>query len=241
MDWTIVGLILLQKKYVGVSNIMKYLIYLYIADFENTVTSNKQAALSALDEVDSINALIDQAVSATNEAKNAMQGADTHAQLSLNVSRDAEKIAKEASEKASIIREKAAESKDSASELSSATQSLSVKLDQTKSRLEQKEEIAANDDNSASDALEKANRAQIKAQEASMKVEKAKKELEDISAILSTVQDPGNIISTMHFFSLIIFEYLCTYAKMQLIIIPLQKNQTSNGNFLHFTSFFGGK
>ena len=192
MDWTIVGLILLQKKYVGVSNIMKYLIYLYIADFENTVTSNKQAALSALDEVDSINALIDQAVSATNEAKNAMQGADTHAQLSLNVSRDAEKIAKEASEKASIIREKAAESKDSASELSSATQSLSVKLDQTKSRLEQKEEIAANDDNSASDALEKANRAQIKAQEASMKVEKAKKELEDISAILSTVQDPGN-------------------------------------------------
>merc|ERR1712113_766951 len=68
--------------------------------------------------------------------------------------------------------------------------SLSVKLDQTKSRLEQKEEIAANDDNSASDALEKANRAQIKAQEASMKVEKAKKELEDISAILSTVQDP---------------------------------------------------
>lgn len=40
-------------------------------------------------------------------------------------------------------------------------------------------------------ALSKANQAQIKAKDATMKVEQARKELEDIAAILSTVEEPG--------------------------------------------------
>jgi hypothetical protein len=40
-------------------------------------------------------------------------------------------------------------------------------------------------------ALSKANLAQNKAKEASQKVQEAKKELDDIAAILSTVQEPG--------------------------------------------------
>ena len=40
-------------------------------------------------------------------------------------------------------------------------------------------------------ALSKANQAQNKAKEASTKVMEAKKELDDIAAILSTVQEPG--------------------------------------------------
>ena len=40
-------------------------------------------------------------------------------------------------------------------------------------------------------ALSKANQAQNKAKEASQKVQEAKKELDDIAAILSTVQEPG--------------------------------------------------
>ena len=40
-------------------------------------------------------------------------------------------------------------------------------------------------------ALSKANQAQIKSKEATRKVEQAKKELEDIAAILATVQEPG--------------------------------------------------
>ena len=40
-------------------------------------------------------------------------------------------------------------------------------------------------------ALEKANQAQNKAREASKKVNEAKKELDDIAAILLTVQEPG--------------------------------------------------
>lgn len=40
-------------------------------------------------------------------------------------------------------------------------------------------------------ALSKANQAQNKAKDATRKVEQAKKELEDIAAILATVQEPG--------------------------------------------------
>ena len=53
------------------------------------------------------------------------------------------------------------------------------------------DDIAANDEVSALSALEKANQAQTKAKDASEKVAKAKQELEEISAILSTVQEPG--------------------------------------------------
>ena len=70
-------------------------------------------------------------------------------------------------------------------------------MDETKTRLSTKEEIAATDGNSAVNALEKANQAQNKAKEASLKVEKAKKELEEIYAILSTVQEPGKNLSTV--------------------------------------------
>ena len=67
-------------------------------------------------------------------------------------------------------------------------------MDETKSRLTTKADIAANDEVSALSALEKANQAQTKAKDASEKVEKAKQELEEISAILSTVQEPGELI-----------------------------------------------
>merc|ERR1739844_457841 len=67
---------------------------------------------------------------------------------------------------------------------------LTNKLDETKSRLTTKADIAANDEVSALSALEKANQAQTKAKDASEKVEKAKTELEEISAILSMVQEP---------------------------------------------------
>ena len=55
----------------------------------------------------------------------------------------------------------------------------------------EKEGVAASDGASALTALEKANQAQNKAREASKKVNEAKKELDDIAAILLTVQEPG--------------------------------------------------
>ena len=162
-----------------------------LADFENTVNANREAALKALEDVSKIDAIIDEASAKTTSAKEAMQGADSSANLALSVAKDAEKIAQDASEKAGIIKEKATESRESAADLSAATNSLTDKLRETKGRLATKEEIAANDGESAHNALEKANQAQQKAKEAAEKVERAKAELEEISAILATVQEPG--------------------------------------------------
>merc|ERR1711997_1241182 len=82
------------------------------------------------------------------------------------------------------------ESKRLAAELAEAANSLTAKLSDTKGRLSDKEGVAASDGASALRALEKANQAQNKAREASQKVNEAKKELDDIAAILSTVQEP---------------------------------------------------
>ena len=61
-------------------------------------------------EVDRINEIIQQAKEKTDQAREAMTGADTSAQLALNVALEGEKIVEESSEKASIIKEKAVES-----------------------------------------------------------------------------------------------------------------------------------
>merc|ERR1711997_1044914 len=84
----------------------------------------------------------------------------------------------------------ATESKRLAAELAEAANSLTAKLTDTKGRLSDKEGVAASDGTSALTALEKANQAQNKAREASRKVNEAKKELDDIAAILLTVQEP---------------------------------------------------
>merc|ERR1711997_191314 len=84
----------------------------------------------------------------------------------------------------------ATESKRVHGELAEAANSLTAKLSDTKGRLGQKEAVAASDGTSALTALEKANQAQNKAREASKKVNEAKKELDDIAAILLTVQEP---------------------------------------------------
>ena len=104
---------------------------------------------------------------------------------------EAETISKEASEVAETISVEATQSKELAAELSEAANSLTVKLSDTTQRLAQKEGVAASDGTSALTALQKANQAQEKARDASRKVNEAKKELDDIAAILLTVQEPG--------------------------------------------------
>merc|ERR1712113_795092 len=119
-----------------------------------------------------------------------MQGADTSANLALTVALNAETISKEASEVAETVSVEATESRQLSKELSDAASSLTNKLSETKERLGEKEGVAASDGASALTALEKANQAQNKAREASKKVNEAKKELDDIAAILLTVQEP---------------------------------------------------
>ena len=121
-----------------------------------------------------------------------IKGADTSANLALTVALNAETISKEASEVAETVSLEATESRQLSRELSDAASSLTDKLSETKERLGEKEGVAALDGASALTALEKANQAQNKARDASRKVNEAKKELDDIAAILLTVQEPGN-------------------------------------------------
>ena len=121
-----------------------------------------------------------------------IKGADTSANLALTVALNAETISKEASEVAETVSLEATESRQLSRELSDAASSLTDKLSETKERLGEKEGVAASDGASALTALEKANQAQNKARDASRKVNEAKKELDDIAAILLTVQEPGN-------------------------------------------------
>ena len=71
----------------------------FFSDFENTVNANKEAAERALNEVDRINEIIQQAKEKTDQAREAMTGADTSAQLALNVALEGEKVVKDPSQK----------------------------------------------------------------------------------------------------------------------------------------------
>merc|ERR1719414_2634568 len=119
-----------------------------------------------------------------------MNDADTSAGLALTVALDAQKIAEEASAKAAVIGADSATSLEQADALAGDARGLADKLTETKGQVAQKEEVAKEDGESALQALSKANQAQIKSKEATRKVEQAKKELEDIAAILATVQEP---------------------------------------------------
>merc|ERR1712156_935240 len=151
-----------------------------LQDFDQTFLDSKTKAEEALRTVDDIDEMVRIAYAKTQEAMTAMQGADTSANLALTVALNAETISKEASEVAETVSVEATESRQLSKELSDAASSLTNKLSETKDRLGEKEGVAASDGASALTALEKANQAQ----------NKAKKELDDIAAILLTVQEP---------------------------------------------------
>merc|ERR1712008_329442 len=60
-------------------------------DFENTVNANREAAERALIEFDRINEIIQQAKEKPVQARDAMTGADTSANLALTVALEGEK------------------------------------------------------------------------------------------------------------------------------------------------------
>merc|ERR1719229_1365398 len=115
--------------------------------------------------------MIRQAGEKTRQAAQAMNGADSSANPA-------------------VIGADSATALEQADALAGDARGLADKLTETKGQVAQKEEVAKEDGESALQALSKANQAQIKSKEATRKVEQAKKELEDIAAILATVQEP---------------------------------------------------
>jgi len=162
-----------------------------LKDFENRVNSNKDAAEQSLKEIDSIAATIQEATEKTEQAGRHLSDAESNSHLAFDMARTSKGIAEKASEKAKTIVRESAEIRESAQQLRSASESLKQKLTETEDMVGQKNLTATNDAKMANEALKEANQAQTQAQEASTKVAQAKKELEEIAAILQTVEEPG--------------------------------------------------
>merc|ERR1711971_1417394 len=145
-------------------------------DFQNRVNNNKEAAQKSLEDVEEIRKIINLAKEKTKTASEALDGADDESHLAFAVAKDAKEIAEQASEKAIKLKQDA--------------EGLNKKLEETTVIVVEKEKTAAQDAEHAKEALKEANQAQTQSQEASNKVAQAKKELEDIAAILSTVEEP---------------------------------------------------
>ena len=73
----------------------------------------------------------------------------------------------------------------------SDAENLRDKLEETTAAVQQKNVTANQDAKLAKEALREANQAQTQARDASTKVAQAKRELEEIAAILQTVEEPG--------------------------------------------------
>lgn len=159
-------------------------------DFQNRVNNNKDAAERSLMEVEKIRESINLANTKTEQARADLKGADDESHLAFAVAKDAKEIAELASEKATTIVAESTETKDNAVNLKQDAEALKEKLEATTMIVEDKERTAAQDAEHAKEALKEANQAQTQSQEASNKVAQAKKELEDIAAILSTVEEP---------------------------------------------------
>ena len=65
---------------------------LVVSDFESTVNENREAAMAALKNVEDIEKKIGLASTKTRESFDAMNGADTSANLALTVARDAQQV-----------------------------------------------------------------------------------------------------------------------------------------------------
>ena len=64
----------------------------HFPDFESTVNENRDSATEALQNVDDIEKKIGLAAAKTRESFDAMNGADTSANLALTVARDAQQV-----------------------------------------------------------------------------------------------------------------------------------------------------
>jgi len=161
-----------------------------LRNFENRVNNNKDAATDALTRIQDIERMIATARDKTEQSGKQLDNAETNAQLALSISKDSKEIAEGASEKAREIVDSSSKTSMSATKLKSDAENLKEKLSETYNVIEEKNQTSTRDSSLAKEALREANQAQTQAREASNKVDQAKKELEEIAAILQTVEEP---------------------------------------------------
>lgn len=155
-----------------------------LKEFDALVQDSKLKAQAALDKVNEIRRLIEEAEGKTEEAENALRGALADAIEARDVAIEAQKIAEKASEDATRIRLEADQTKTRARSLKVDAESLTTKVDETSRRMKEFEDQAASDEQLAREALERANQAKTSAHQADVKVKGA---LSTVTGILSAL------------------------------------------------------
>merc|ERR1712142_749039 len=161
-----------------------------LLDFESRVNENKEAADEAIKKIADIERTITDANDQTTSAAEALENTDKNAFLALEVAIEAKNTGKSASEHATTIASESVEIKEAAIQLNKDSKSLQDKYDQTSEFAENKTKKTSEEDAQlAAEALREANKAQSSSLEATQKVEQAKSELEEISQILSSIEE----------------------------------------------------
>jgi coxsackievirus/adenovirus receptor len=153
-----------------------------LKEFDGLVQDSKLKAQAALEKVNEIRRLIEEAEAKTEEAENALRGALQDAIEARDIAIEAQKIAEKASEDATRIRLEADQTKTRARNLKVEADTLTTKVDETSRRMKEYEDQAANDEKLAREALERANEAKTSAFQADAKVKGA---LDTVTTILT--------------------------------------------------------
>ncbi|KAF2367040.1 Laminin IV [Trinorchestia longiramus] len=160
-----------------------------LEEFDKQVQSSKIAADDALGRIAEIERLIDTAETQTQEASNALSGAEADARHAKDIAKQAQDTAEEASKEAGEVRARSDSTRLEASELKLQAESLSDAVEDAEQRLKGHENKAKEDNDLVMQAQEQANTAKTRADTASQKVQEAQEMVEEILQLLNQVTD----------------------------------------------------
>ncbi|PVD22260.1 hypothetical protein C0Q70_18068 [Pomacea canaliculata] len=160
-----------------------------LLEFDRLVDLNKDAANEALQKVPQIQAMIEEAIKTTDEARSALMGAQLDAQEGLRLAQLAEDTAEQASNEARRIRVEASTMKDKATDLKDEASDLAGEVEDTENRLNAFEDQADEDETLIREAQKKASLAQITAREAATKVSETLEKVNNIKNVLTYLED----------------------------------------------------
>ncbi|XP_018015390.1 laminin subunit gamma-1 isoform X2 [Hyalella azteca] len=160
-----------------------------LEEFDKQVQSSKVAADEALSRIAEIERLIDTAESQTEEAANALTGAEVDARRAKDIAKQAQETAEEASKEAGEVRTRSDSTRLEASELKLQAESLSDAVKGADARLKKHEDQAKEDSVLVLRAQEQATTARSRALAASQKIQEAQHMVVEIMQLLDQVSD----------------------------------------------------
>lgn len=153
-----------------------------LQEFDQQVQQSKYKAEDALALVPEIRQLIADAQNKTDDARQALVGAEHNAQIARDTAQEAQqKYAEQASQEADLIRQGADQTKNDAGKVRDEAEALESRVAVTANKIKELETLAAQDEELTTMAKNKVGQAKSKSANATRQVEKA---LADVEAII---------------------------------------------------------